>query len=234
MRTKTYTKAIAQIAKSLPQEEQDAFIRYMSRDRLLAEFETGVNSDTRDVLITNEAGTTWIQLYYQLLKDPYTQQINIWFSCRNIDERKKNELQLVEMAQIDEMTGIYNRAGFKAKVSEKGLIADDGTIGVFAMLDIDGFGRINDTFGHIYGDQVLREVAQTLKLLLSENDVVARVGGDEFAIYASGLTDMKMVKERLRILIAAAYRELKAGIKLSISAGVAVIPNNGTDIDQLY
>ena len=102
------------------------------------------------------------------------------------------------------------------------------------MLDIDGFGYINDTFGHVYGDQLLRELAQTLKLLLNENNIVARIGGDEFAIYAFGLADMNMVQERMRILIAAAYRELKAGLKLTISAGVAISPQDGTDMSVLY
>lgn len=128
---------------------------------------------------------------------------------------------------MDEVTGIYNRAGLKIKVDEKRHVVDGGTMNLFIMLDIDGFGRVNDTFGHVYGDQLLRELAQTLKLLLNETNIVARIGGDEFAIYAFGLTDMSMVQERMRILIAAAYRELRAGLKLSISAGVAISPRMG-------
>lgn len=234
MLTGSYTSAILQIAQYIPSDTKNEFVRRLSRDSLLAAFEAGANSDTIEILVGDEGETMWIQLYYQILKEPYTDQISIWLSFRNIDDKKKNELKLVEMAQIDAVTGIYNRVGLKAKVEEKRHIIDEGAMSLFIMLDIDGFGRINDTFGHVYGDQLLRELAQTLKLLLNENNIVARIGGDEFAIYAFGLTDMNMVNERMRILIAAAYRDLKAGLKLSISAGVAISPKDGTDLQVLY
>jgi len=233
--TGSYTSAVSQIAQLLPEDEQNDFIHKMSRDTLLAAFEAGFKSDACEILIETEiVEATWIQVYYQMVKDPFTNEISIWVSCRNIDEAKKNELQLVEMAQIDSVTGVYNRAGLQAKIPEKKHAAAGGIMDLFIMLDIDGFGYINDTFGHVYGDQLLRELAQTLKLLLNENNIVARIGGDEFAIYAFGLADMNMVQERMRILIAAAYRELKAGLKLSISAGVAISPQDGTDLSVLY
>lgn len=232
--TGSYTTAIVQIAQHLADAQQNSFIANMSRDNLLDAFENGSNSGTCEILVSNEAEPIWVQIYYQMLKEPYTSQISIWLSIRNIDHQKKSELQLVEMAQMDEVTGIYNRAGLKIKVDEKRHVVDSGTMNLFIMLDIDGFGRVNDTFGHVYGDQLLRELAQTLKLLLNETNIVARIGGDEFAIYAFGLTDMSMVQERMRILIAAAYRELRAGLKLSISAGVAISPQDGTDLHVLY
>lgn len=235
MLTESYTGAVSQIAQCLPGDMQNEFLHKMSRNTLLAVFEEDVKGDTCEILVaTEEMKATWIQVYYQMVKDPFINQIRIWISCRNIDAAKKNELQLVEMAQIDSVTGVYNRAGFQAKVQEKNRTADRSSMNLFIMLDIDGFGRINDTFGHAYGDQLLRELAQTLKLLLNENNIVARIGGDEFAIYAFGLTDMNMVNERMRILIAAAYRDLKAGMKLSISAGVAISPQDGSDMQVLY
>lgn len=233
--TGSYTCAVSQITQFIPSEQQNDFVSKMSRDTLLSAFEAGHKSDACEILVETEVmEATWIQVYYQMVKEPFTNQISIWVSCRNIDNAKKNELQLVEMAQIDSVTRIYNRAGFQAKVTEKKHVADGGVMDLFIMLDIDDFGAINDTFGHVYGDQLLRELAQTLKLLLNENNIVSRIGGDEFAIYAFGLADMNMVQERMRILIAAAYRELKAGLKLSISAGVAISPQDGTDLQVLY
>lgn len=230
----SYTNALSKIAICLPPGEQEAFMAKMSRNKLLADFEADVNSGTCEITIRGRDGDTWIRVYYQMLREPYTDQIGLWLSCSNIDKEKKSELKLTEMAQIDAVTGCYNRAGFKARVQEKNDTADKNRMCVFILLDIDDFGRINDMFGHVYGDQVLRELSQTLTLLLTKNDVVARIFGGEFAIYATGFTDLSVINERLRILIAAVYRDLKAGVKLSVSAGVAISPNDGTAIAALY
>ncbi len=168
------------------------------------------------------------------MKDPYTSFINICITCININEEKQYELKLLEMAKIDKLTGIYNRAAFMGWVEDKCKITNKNNKRFLIMLDVDGFGKVNDRFGHNYGDILLQKIAQTLKLVTGNEDILARLGGDEFAIFTGEFSDMDMAKEKLRIIIASMYRELKWDIKISISAGVSIFPADGDSFQTLY
>lgn len=87
-------------------------------------------------------------------------------------------------ALSDPLTGILNRRGFEAKVQP---FFDDGSLsekgGCLMMMDIDHFKKINDTYGHLFGDKVIRAIAQMLKSKVKGRDAVARLGGEEFAVF---------------------------------------------------
>ena len=87
-------------------------------------------------------------------------------------------------ALSDPLTGVLNRRGFEARVQP---VFDDGTLsekgGCLLMLDIDHFKKINDTYGHLFGDKVIRAIAQMLKSKVKGRDAVARLGGEEFAVF---------------------------------------------------
>lgn len=89
-------------------------------------------------------------------------------------------------------------------------------------------------FGHVYGDDMLKNVAHTLKISACNESIVARLGGDVFAVFAMGYENSEELRERLRMMLAAVHRELKLGMKLSVSAGVAIYPRDGKDFDSLY
>lgn len=232
--TGSYTSAFERILSAVLPEYKEDFQDRFSREHLFKALQKGANHETKEYLVNYEGKPTWIRIFYQILKDPYTSFINVWMLFSDIHEEKQSELRLLEMAKIDQVTGIYNRAAFTDYVTEKCLVSVDGLPRALIMLDVDGFGKVNDVFGHTYGDTVLKDIAQTLKLVISNEDIVARIGGDEFAIYATEFSDIAVAKERLRIIIAAVYRELKLGIKISISAGVAIFPRDGNNFDTLY
>lgn len=83
---------------------------------------------------------------------------------------------------------------------------------------------MNDLLGHSAGDQLLRDIADTLQLTIGEHDMAARIGGDEFAVYSSDFTDIAKARERLRIMVSAMHRELQPGVSISVSAGRRSIP----------
>ena len=87
------------------------------------------------------------------------------------------------MASTDELTGLLNRRGFE-KMLKRTLASAQrhGETGVIAFIDIDGFKSINDTHGHEAGDQVLKHVSMLLNEQIRKSDIVARIGGDEFAM----------------------------------------------------
>lgn len=104
-------------------------------------------------------------------------------------------------ALIDPLTGIYNRRGFEIQV--QGMLADDAALGhglCLLMVDIDHFKKINDTYGHLFGDRVIRTLANTLKSKVKGQDSVARLGGEEFAVLLPDTTlqGARSVAEHIR------------------------------------
>lgn len=112
--------------------------------------------------------------------------------------------KLEVLTMTDEATGLLNRRGFDAQINRALASANrNSTTGVLAISDVDDFKKINDRYGHLIGDEVLREIARRILANVRETDYVARIGGDEFAILmaetdiAYGLRRLKTLNTRL-------------------------------------
>jgi diguanylate cyclase (GGDEF)-like protein len=141
------------------------------------------------------------------------------------------------LATIDTLTGVYNRGHFFAIAHREFERARryDSALSVI-MFDVDYFKKINDTYGHSVGDQVLRSLAQSCHSQLREADVLGRYGGEEFAILLPETTlfEAEQVAERLRSIIDQAPISTKLIlVKATISLGVAAYDQDCIDLDQL-
>jgi diguanylate cyclase (GGDEF)-like protein/putative nucleotidyltransferase with HDIG domain len=134
-------------------------------------------------------------------------------------------------AQRDGLTGIYNHAAFYERLHQ--FVADGRQFALF-IFDVEGLKRVNDTAGHLAGDSLLRRVAAALDLATRPEDVVARYGGDEFAVLADGIGADTAVDMALRLQ--STVNQLTwgpHGEHVSISVGVAVSGVDGTDATEL-
>ncbi len=125
-----------------------------------------------------------------------------------------------EEASVDPLTGVANRRAFDRAMRD--CFEVRGRNFVVAVLDVDDFKRINDTFGHAKGDVVLQMVADTLKAAVRGDDVVARIGGDEFALIATGLT-LQQAERRMHAVLTT-LGAANAGMgetHVTISCGIA-------------
>ncbi len=130
-------------------------------------------------LLTAE-GPRWAELGWRVVSEPSAGVPDeLVFSVRDVHERQLELMAMTALAQQDELTGVANRAGLARRLDH---LAEAGTQVLYVFLDLDGFKAVNDTYGHPAGDRVLAEVAAGLRHVLRSEDVVARVGGDEFAI----------------------------------------------------
>jgi diguanylate cyclase (GGDEF)-like protein/putative nucleotidyltransferase with HDIG domain len=139
-------------------------------------------------------------------------------------------------ATIDYLTGMANARALSVHL-EKELarcMRENSTIGIM-VCDLDGFKEINDHYGHLAGDKVLKTFAESVKRFCREYDYAARMGGDEFVIVAPGMTESAM-SDRSKLLDAVAKQAGREGCGadfLSLSAGAAFYPVDGSTAEQL-
>jgi diguanylate cyclase (GGDEF)-like protein len=150
---------------------------------------------------------------------------------------RSREQSLMATAMMDELTGLYNRRGFKA-LAEQALKGADRQRHRTQLLfaDIDGLKHVNDTLGHDAGDRTIREAAALLRSAFRTSDIVARLGGDEFVVLCTdGIAQAASASERFETLIrnynSSAHRP---PLELSISWGWAIWDSDrGETIDEL-
>ena len=106
---------------------------------------------------------------------------------QDITERKWAREQIAYLASHDSLTGLYNRLMFHARLEEAITDRQPDEIVAMLFLDLDDFKMINDTLGHPTGDAILIEMARRLTATLAKDDIVARFGGDEFAVVRRGV-----------------------------------------------
>jgi diguanylate cyclase (GGDEF)-like protein len=131
--------------------------------------------------------------------------------------------ELEKQARYDYMTGFLNRRYF---VEAVGTCAHQGGNGAMLCIDVDNFKQINDSFGHLVGDDALRLIARTISSATRDGDLIARMGGEEFAIFLRNVDFKGAFKaaEQVRMAIEATPFEPTEGVRhdLSVSIGVAL------------
>ena len=152
-------------------------------------------------------------------------------------ERQKAQSRLHNLSLVDELTGVYNRRGFMTIAHQQAKLAQrTQTQWVIVFADVDGLKKINDTFGHPEGDLALQEVARLLKSTFRESDVIARIGGDEFAVLALAATESvaKSFTRRLQNMVEALNAMPGRKYRLAISLGLAHYdPHNPLPVDEV-
>jgi diguanylate cyclase (GGDEF)-like protein/PAS domain S-box-containing protein len=158
-------------------------------------------------------------------------------SIIDITQRKQSEEQIWHMATHDSLTGLPTRHMAKEHLTMSlGVARRNKTMVALMFMDLDGFKSVNDTLGHDAGDYVLKQVAQRMLSCVRKTDIVARVGGDEFLIIATGLENTDNISKIAEKLITAvsqpiSYNEQQAEVGTSI--GIAIFPLDCTDEEKL-
>ena len=192
----------------------------------------------RDIRIKNkEKGYIWVKMVVVFIPNKQKNNIDKIFAMfRNIDERKRLEVDFITKSRIDSLTGLYNREYTEQLISQY-LKEYEEQQGIYVIVDIDEFKFINDTFGHITGDEVLRKIAKVLYNSVGNDDIVGRIGGDEFVIFLVNCEDEKIAKSRIANIlknIQFEYSESMKAITVRCSAGAAIADRSSKDIMKLY
>ena len=201
-------------------------------------YNTGEPTERFDWQIIRKDGTKrYVESSVSLQKDSSGKPAGFRGIVRDVTERKQIEQQLNHIATHDTLTGLPNRMLFidRLGVALAQSKRNRHKLAVM-MLDLDNFKNVNDTLGHMVGDQLLKEVGYRLSGLLRQNDTVARLGGDEFIVLLSDLERMEDVIRVAEIILKAFKQLFVCGnhkLTSSTSIGIAVYPDDGNDIDSL-
>ncbi|TGQ64025.1 diguanylate cyclase [Mesorhizobium sp. M00.F.Ca.ET.186.01.1.1] len=205
----------SEIVKCYPEESRKALTTL--RSRAIAER----NGFTLDAEITTFAGhSRWIRIT-ATVECEAGEPVRIFGMKQDITDEKILSDRMRYMAEFDAMTGLANRARFQARLAH----ADASRpLSALLLIDLDGFKSVNDTFGHIVGDECLMEAARRLAGGCGDAELVARVGGDEFAVLVGPHLDRGAVADLARRIIEAMAQPVAAcgqSLRLGASIGIA-------------
>lgn len=145
-------------------------------------------------------------------------------------------MEIMNELQYDSLTGVYNKKTI-TEYAKKRISEEKEKRIVIAILDVDHFKSVNDTFGHLYGDKVLARVGRRLKEIVGEDGVIGRIGGDEFMIVFNGLDDDQVLRGMLRAIrtqIKWEFAEDFENLSITCSIGASIFPVNGRDYEDLF
>ena len=180
------SKLIQSANDMLDKEERLKFLETFSLASLSRQYRAGQTDVALDYESTMPDGRRlWLQSSIHLFTD-IQGRLKGYLYLFNIDQRKRKELALTRQAELDLATAVYNKETARQKIQlAMDLYPRMGT-GAFFMIDLDRFKQINDTYGHAEGERVVRQTAEILKSLFRKEDIVGRLGGDEFCVFFTG------------------------------------------------
>jgi diguanylate cyclase (GGDEF)-like protein len=196
----------------------DAYCSAVQRNRSLVNITTTTEGRTLQITNSPVAGGGWVSTH------------------EDITDRKRSDQRIAHMAHHDALTNLPNRVLFREDLEQQLAEIQPGEQLAVLYLDIDEFKSINDSLGHMVGDELLKAIAAALSRCVKGNGFVARLGGDEFAIVQSAISGPEDVTElvaRIYEAIRRPYECLGHQLVADASIGIALAPQHGADLDQI-
>lgn len=183
-------------------------------------------------VMKKDGGCLWCNINLYPMMDARGELVYIIGSIEDVDAEVRTKQELEKKSRTDAMTGLLNKEAFY-EAAESCLKEGGGENIALAFIDMDNFKQVNDTLGHLAGDQALRQLAEKLQDIMSAEDVLARFGGDEFCILIRGL-EKEALEERLaKTVERCLVRYEAAGLTASISMGAVYTDGAAAELEEL-
>jgi diguanylate cyclase (GGDEF)-like protein/PAS domain S-box-containing protein len=207
---------------------RQAFIEAIQRRGSISGFESQVRR--------RDGRLIWISENARAVHDELGRLVCYEGTVEDVTELREYKERIERQARYDDLTGLANRSLLRERLQECVRVAQaDGSRFAVVFVDLDRFKQVNDSLGHQAGDDLLRTMAERLRLASPADSTIARVGGDEFVLLASPADDASVQSLTAAILDATSrswhYRGKR--IPVNASVGVAIFPDHGTDPETL-
>ncbi len=244
-------KTLAELLGATPEQMREVDARELLKD-VFEDVDLVLQNDQRvirqgidieineEAFVTHEGRTLYLQSHIMPIR--YYDEVIALVVSVDITERKKAQAEMEFMAHHDALTHLPNRVQLVERLDlELRRASRHGYCGAVLFIDLDQFKNINDSLGHPVGDQVLKEVANRLVSSVREEDLVARLSGDEFVVVLTVLDEdistaaLKAgeISEKIRRIISRPFRTENLELRISCSVGVVLYPDKDSTVHEL-
>ena len=159
-------------------------------------------------------------------------------SILDISEEKEKTSRLIKQSQIDGLTGLYNRITIEHLINEACQNNPDSSLILF-VIDVDDFKKVNDTYGHASGDEALINVSKALRKCFRSDDLIGRIGGDEFVVLMKANTNVykELPTQKISMLknmLSNIHIQKDINFVIHCSIGISIHPQDGTNYKELF
>lgn len=240
--TVSYTQVIKDFAAiNLSKEDGEKFVEAVQREKMIALFERGERFFLYECNEIFENGDSrWLECTLYFYEDVDNGDIRCFAymnDMNDINDKKCKEIRLKFEAEHDAMTGMYNKVKAEEKIDELLQKSVDEILDVLIVVDIDYFKSVNDNFGHVFGDEVIKDISSIIFTAFRKSDIIGRIGGDEFCIFMRGATSMAVIERKAQELcsmLCKTYSKDNVEVKISASVGLAIAGIHGKTYHELY
>lgn len=210
-----------------------------SQENILNAYKNGKDQLCYSFRSQHESGTiVWARCTMNLFEDPFTGDVIGYSYTEDVDQEKKKELALIYKAEHDSLTDMYNKDCTEKYITD--FLSTTNTHALnhaFFIIDIDHFKTINDNFGHAFGDAILSQVAGKIHKLFREEDIIGRIGGDEFVVFMKNIQYEDIAIKKTKEICATildVFTQDEIDYKISASVGIAFCNKHGKTYQELY
>ncbi len=175
---------------------------------------------------------------YRILFDQSGTPVRVVGKLTDITKYKEEVSELLRKTEKDPLTGLYNKVATETLIKETLKMRrfnDDRH--ALMIIDADNFKEINDKLGHMQGDIVLKDFSEKLAVLFRADDVLGRIGGDEFFVFVKNYSSVRVLKKKAKDickLFHKTYRINEISVEASVSIGIALCPHDALTFEALY
>ena len=219
-------------------QDREAYAQLYGRQHALSSFEAGATELRHEHRWIRQDGTVrWVANTMHMLQDVDTGDIRGFAYIRDIDRQKREELALRYRSERDALTGLYNKRQTEQMIKRILQSEAPDTGHAFFMIDLDHLKEVNDTCGHMAGDALLADCAKQLSSIFRRDDIIGRIGGDEFVVFVRNIVSPEFVADKAGQIGAAlsqSAEQARMGVVCTCSVGAALYPQDGRSFEQLY
>lgn len=204
-------------------------------EELFCAGEVGTTRETQFRMRNQEGEPCWCHLVARIVPEQDGKTKRLYGKLTDINSMKQEIAELEARAKQDALTGVLNRSELRRKMEQELQQAPEKNH-AFVMIDVDNFKGINDMYGHLNGDKILLHVVNCLKECMQEGEYLGRFGGDEFALFLTGVQTREAVLKRLNVFYTALQRAYTDGsntIPFSVSLGAACTDGRAVSLPEL-